>query len=238
MSFGADIAGIAALMGDRGRAAMLAALVDGRALPAGQLAGISGPTAQAATIHLAKLVAGGLLAVERQGRHHYYRLAGPHMAAVLESIAAASGPPSPRLAVNQTLAARDLRYARRCYAHLAGELGVAVAATLEARGLLVAEGPKQLRLSQAGATWFSDALGFDVTTLRPGANGLACRCLDWTERRYHIAGPLGNTMLRRWLETGWLVPKREERALRLTRAGQDGFHAMLGIGDDLTYEAA
>src|SRR3954452_11676169 len=123
------IARVAALIGDTGRAAMLTALADGRALPAGELAAAAGLSASAASAHLARLVDGGLLAVERQGRHRYFRLAGPGVAGVLEGLASFAGR-SPGPAKGPTPRARALRHARTCYDHLAGELGVAVALAL------------------------------------------------------------------------------------------------------------
>jgi len=223
-----SIATVAALIGDTGRAAMLTALVGGRALPAGELAAAAGMSPPAASAHLAKLADGGLLTVEREGRHRYYRLAGPGVAAILESLASHAGQPI-RPGAARTPKARALRHARTCYDHLAGEVGVAVATALEGRGLLAPAGGKQLDVTQAGAVWFAAVLGIDATALRPGRHGIACRCLDWTERRHHLAGPLGTQMLRRCCDLGWLARTSGSRAVQLSRSGRDSLHQQLGI---------
>jgi len=223
-----SIAAVAALIGDTGRAAMLTALVGGRALPAGELAAAAGMSPSAASAHLAKLTDGGLLTVEREGRHRYYRLAGPGVAAILESLASYAGQPIQPGAV-RTSKARALRYARTCYDHLAGELGVAVAAALEGRGLLALAGGKRLDVTPSGVMWFAAVLGIDATALRPGQHGIACRCLDWTERRHHLAGPLGTHMLRRCCDLGWLTQTLGSRAVQLSPTGRDSLHQQLGL---------
>jgi DNA-binding transcriptional ArsR family regulator len=222
------IATIAALIGDTGRAAMLTALADGRALPAGELAAAAGLSAPAASGHLAKLLDGGLLAVESEGRHRYYRLAGPGVAAILESLSAMAGQPAQR-AVTRTPEDHALRHARSCYDHLAGEIGVAVADALETRGLLVATGGKRLDVTPEGKKWFSSSLAIEVSTLRPGRNGVACRCLDWTERRHHLAGPLGTNMFQRFCDRDWVQRRPGSRAVWITPTGRDGLRETLGI---------
>ncbi len=223
-----NIATVAALIGDTARAAMLTALVDGRALPAGELAAVAGLSPPAASAHLAKLTDGGLLAVEREGRHRYYRLAGPGVAGVLESLARLVGQPS-RPTAARTAQFRALRHARTCYDHLAGELGVAIAAALEGHGLLAPAEGKRLDVTPAGIRWFAAVLGMNVTALRPGRHGIACRCLDWTERHHHLAGSLGTHMLRRCCALGWLTRTPGSRAVQLTRSGRDSLRQQLGI---------
>ena len=227
------IATVAALIGDIGRAAMLTALVDGRALPAGELAAAAGLSPPAASAHLARLTDGGLLAVERAGRHRYYRLAGPEVAAILEALASHAGQPL-RPTAARTPQVRALRHARTCYDHLAGELGVAVAAALENRGLLVPAGGKRLDVTPAGVAWFAAVLGIDVGALKLGRHGVACRCLDWTERRHHMAGPLGARVLQRCCDLGWLVRAPQTRAVRLTGRGRDRLREELGIDARVT----
>ena len=134
----------------------------------------------------------------------------------------------PKLGVRQVEA---LRYARCCYDHLAGELGVRIAVTLENRGLIASIEPgKRVDVTLAGVAWFEAVFGFDVRNLKPGRHGLACRCLDWTERRYHLAGPLGTRLLQRYFELGWLRRTPQSRAVRLTQKGRDSLQAQLGIG--------
>jgi DNA-binding transcriptional ArsR family regulator len=223
-----NIATVASLIGDTGRAAMLTALADGCALPAGELAAAAGLSPQAASAHLARLTDGGLLAVEREGRHHYYRLAGPGVAAILESLASHTGR-SLRPGAAQTPQVRALRHARTCYDHLAGELGVAIAAALEDHSLLAPAEGKRLDVTAAGAAWFAAVLSIDVAALRPGRHGIACRCLDWTERRYHLAGPIGTRLLQRCCDLGWLARIPRSRAVRLTERGRGSLRKHLGV---------
>jgi len=207
---------------------MLTALADGRALPAGELAAAAGLSGPAASAHLARLLDGGLLAVEREGRHRYYRLAGPEVAAILESLASLAGaPPDPRTA--RTPQFQALRFARTCYDHLAGKLGVAMASALEERGLLVSAGDKRLDVTLAGAAWLLDVLAINAAALRPGRRGIACQCLDWTERQHHLAGPLGTHVLHRCCELGWLTRDRQGRAVSLTVLGQESLRRELGV---------
>ncbi len=230
MRAGFALAEVAALIGEPNRAAMLGALADGRALPAGELAATAGASAPAASAHLAKLVEGGLLAVERHGRHRYYRLANPQVASTLEGLAVLAGPPSSRSAGSRTEEAQALRRARTCYDHLAGEVGVEVAVALEARGFLAAgEDGKRLDVTVAGAGWFAATLGIDVGALAPGRHGLAWRCLDWTERRHHLAGPLARRLLHRLCELGWLARAPGTRSVRVTPPGRNGLRDALGL---------
>jgi DNA-binding transcriptional ArsR family regulator len=225
-----NIAAVAALIGDPARAAILLALADGRALPAGELAAFAGLSSSAASAHLSKLLEGGLLAVERAGRHRYYRFAGPGVAAALEGLALIAAQQPSRSVVMRSPQAQALRYARSCYDHLAGELGVDIAYALRDRGLIAAaEQGKRVDVTEAGVAWFDTVFGIDVRKLRPGRHGLACKCLDWTERRHHLAGPLGARLFQRCCELGWLTRTPQSRAVQLTRKGRDGLRAQLGI---------
>jgi hypothetical protein len=127
--------------------------------------------------------------------------------------------------------AEALRYARSCYDHLAGELGVAIAYAMRDRGLIapIAQG-KAVDVTRAGVKWFDAVFDIDLSKLRPGRHGLACKCLDWTERRHHLAGPLGARLFERCCELGWLKRTPQSRAVQLTRKGRDGLRAQLGIG--------
>jgi dCTP deaminase len=166
-----NVASTAFLIADPARAAMLTSLLDGRARPAGELAFAAGVTAPTASSHLGKLLAGGLLLLETQGRHRYYRLAGPHVALTLETLAAISPLGAPRRKA-QSREAQSLRFARCCYDHLAGRVGVAVTTGLQERGFLVAAADKQYDVTQAGIAWFGSR-GIDVGALKPGRRG-AC----------------------------------------------------------------
>ncbi|AMO96566.1 bacterial regulatory, arsR family protein [Collimonas fungivorans] len=227
-----NISSVAFLIADPARAAILMALFDGRALPAGELAHAAGVTAQTASAHLAKLLNGGLLACEQQGRHRYYRLTDSHVADAIEQLAAISSVAAVRRRpLNR--AAQELRFARCCYDHLAGQLGVAVTQALQQRQLIVAGADKQFELSAAGSDWFA-AIGVDVAALKPTRHGLARQCLDWTERSHHLAGPLGVQLMRALCAAGWLRRSASSRAVQVTPKGWAGLKAQLGIDQNST----
>lgn len=223
------VAAAAALIGNPGRVAMLGALMDGRALPATELATAAGLSAAGASEHLAQLLAGGLVTVIREGRHRYYRLANEHVASVLEGLATLGhARPGPQTAAKRQ---RDnpLRFARTCYDHLAGESGVLIASALQDRMLLVPGEGKRFLVTPAGAQWFADKLGIEVGALKPARHGIACGCLDWTERRYHLAGPLGASLLRRCFDLGLLRREKERRVVSVTAAGVRFLASELGV---------
>lgn len=223
MTTTARLAEIAALAGEPARMAMLQGLMDGRALTAGELAALAGVTAQTASGHLARLVAAGLLAVVRQGRHRYFRLGAPAVAGLLESLMLAAGavaPPAPRVGPRDAA----LREARACYDHIAGRLGVAIADALTEAGH-VELSDEAAALTPSGLA-LADRLGIPLG----GAGRLACRpCLDWSERRPHLAGRLGAGMLRLALDRGWARRTDAGRALTVTPEGRRAFRAELGV---------
>ncbi|MEG3629240.1 ArsR/SmtB family transcription factor [Streptomyces poriticola] len=226
----ADAAGLARLAGliaDETRAACLLALLDGRAWTAGELARHTGVAPSTASEHLGKLVAGGLLAEERQGRHRYVRLAGAGAAQLVEELAAqvvperaAGGPRTLRASSAASAMARG----RTCYDHLAGLLGVAVTDALTARGLLRQD--NGFALTDAGLAWFETA---GVRLDRTGRRPLARACLDRTERRPHLAGVAGAALCRHALDTGWCVRIGTERAVKVTAAGERALSELLDI---------
>jgi predicted transcriptional regulator len=208
---------------------MLQALQDGRAQPASALAWAAGVTAQAASNHLAKLVDGGLLAVERQGRHRYYRLASAEVAHAIEALSVLAAPIR-ALDTPRSSKARALRDARCCYGHLAGRLGVKVCDALIARDLLRPTADKLYEVTPEGRAWFED-LGVSVDSLR-STRGVARQCLDWTERRHHLAGPLGVKLLAALTARGWLTLETRGRAVRLTADGAQALRSLLGVSLD------
>lgn len=224
-----NIAAPAALIGDPGRAAMLQALLDGRAQPASALAWAAGLTAQAASNHLTKLVEGGLLKVERQGRHRYYRLHNAEVAHALEALALLAAPIR-ALEEPRSPLARALRGGRCCYGHLAGRLGVCMTRALEDHGHILPGDDKLYAVSPSGADWFAQ-LGIDVAALR-SKRGVARQCLDWTERRRHLAGPLGVALCDRMEALGWIVRDRTSRAADLTPAGREALRERLNLDLD------
>ena len=214
MPVAANFSDVAALIAEPARAAILLALFDGRALPAGELAHAAAITPQTASTHLAKLLAGGLLTCETQGRHRYYRLAGAHVARAIEYLSVITPVPAKPLERQ----AQGLRFARCCYNHLAGQMGVAITQALENCGYILAVEDKRYELLPAGAQWFTE-LGVDVAALKPTREGLARQCLDWTERTHHLAGPLGVQLLNALCEADWLRRSKNSRAVLVTPKG-------------------
>lgn len=224
-----NLSAVASLIADPARAVMLTALLDGRALPAGELAYASGVTAQTASSHLSKLLAGGLVSVETEGRHRYYRLAGSQVAEAMEHLAAIR-PAGPVRRKALSPEGKELRFARRCYDHLAGQVGVAVTQALQERGFIVPAPDKRFDPTPAGIAWFG-GIGLDVAALKPTRRGLARQCLDWTERTHHLAGPLGVQFLSVLCARGWLRRSKDSRAVQVTPAGRLALKRHLGVDE-------
>jgi DNA-binding transcriptional ArsR family regulator len=221
------LARVAALLADPGRAAMLWALMDGSARPAGELTLIAGLSPSAASGHLARLTDGGLLALDVRGRHRYYRIATPEIAATIEAlmnVANATAPqrPAPRPARTVPL---EMRHARTCYDHMAGEVAVQVFERLVDGGLLVRDGDT-LEATAEGAARLA-VWGVDVAALRSRRRRFACTCLDWSERRPHLGGALGAALLDTWTHSGWIERTSRPRVLRITPTGQREFDALV-----------
>jgi DNA-binding transcriptional ArsR family regulator len=226
----ASVTPAAALLADPARVAMLWALVDGRALPAGELARAAGVSPSTASAHLGRLAAAGWVGVEDQGRHRYMRLINPDVAALLEALAVVGGP-LPEIPGGSSGPSDELRLARSCYDHLAGRAGVALTEALVADGCLVEDGRTyavtpagQARLGGLGID--SDAVAMEARERR---RYLARVCLDWSERRHHLAGALGQALLTRVLALGWFERRQGTRALVLTNAGRRALWRELGV---------
>lgn len=219
---------IANLAGDPARAGMLHALMDGRALTASELAQAAHVTPQTASGHLTKLAAGGLIAVEKQGRHRYHRLASPAVARMLESIMQVAADARPRTIVTGP---RDkaLRAARTCYDHLAGHLGVALADAMIANNQIELTADAGIVTAQ-GATLF-ERLGIALDTRKPASSKrMLCRpCLDWSERRPHIGGALGAALCAHCLTVGWIRRVEGSRAVSVTTKGRQKFREYFGV---------
>ncbi|WP_143796679.1 ArsR/SmtB family transcription factor [Paracoccus marinus] len=223
MKEGPDIARVAALIGDPARANMLTALMAGKALTATELAGVAGITPQTATSHLARLVDGGLAITRKQGRHKYLALADDQIAGTLESLmglAARIGHSRTRTGPKDAA----MREALVCYNHLAGAMGTRMFDSMVGHGLLEQSG-EALRLTDAGAR-AAAALGIDVAALSRGRAPVCRSCLDWSERRTHLAGSLGRALLARFEAEGWARRDPASRAVRFSPDGRRRFDAL------------
>jgi len=230
----ASLAGTAALIGDPARAAMLVTLMDGRALTAGELAGAAGVAPPTASGHLGRMLEAGLLALERQGRHRYYRIASTSVAGLIESLMSVTGELSNVAARCKPVSTgprdRALRRARLCYDHLAGEVAVGIAASMVARGQLDFNQDAGA-LTEAGADLFA-SLGVHVNSNPPARSRQAtlCRlCLDWSERRPHLAGLVGRALYSALLREGWIGEPTQGRAVLITRLGQQNLERHFGL---------
>jgi DNA-binding transcriptional ArsR family regulator len=244
----ADIAAIGALLGDRARTRILAALGDGRALAASVLAVEVGVAPSTASEHLAKLVDGRLLVCESHGRHRYYRLAGPDVARLLEAMARLA-PAAPVTSLRAGTRAHALRVARTCYDHLAGQVGTGLMAAMINGGLIAggegADHPRAARrdrlsaagrgvdyvLTDRGADVLSD-LGVDLDGASAARRPFVRYCVDWSEQRHHLAGALGAAVRDRLVGLGWIRRQPQGRAVWLTPAGATGLEQTFGFAPD------
>jgi DNA-binding transcriptional ArsR family regulator len=226
MTADADIAAVGALVGDRARASMLNALMAADAVSAGELARQAGVTPSGATAHLRRLRDGGLVTDEVVGRQRVFRLAGPDVAEALEALSLVA-PPLPARGLRESRAATALKRARTCYDHLAGELGVAVTEALVEREVLAPEDGR-FAVTGAGRLWLGE-LGIDVDALNRKQRSFARSCLDWTERRPHLAGSLGAGIATTFFTRGWVRRRPGGRAVAVTTAGADWLEDSLGI---------
>jgi DNA-binding transcriptional ArsR family regulator len=239
-----DISRIGALVADPGRAKILLALGDGRALPASVLADEAGVAASTASAHLGKLVKGGMLRVERHGRHRYFRVAGPEVGELIEALARVS-PPAPVRSLKQGSTAQAVRFARTCYDHLAGMLGTQLMEGMLERGLLTGgdgvfdpdsvNGDRlaapgmdlDYHLTPSGVRELK-AFGIDFDSL-PARRPLIRYCVDWSEQRHHLAGSLGAALATRMIDLGWVRRAERSRAVHISDSGYVGLHDQFGI---------
>jgi DNA-binding transcriptional ArsR family regulator len=226
----AGLAAFAGLLADATRAAICVALLDGRAWTAGELARHAGVAAPTATGHLNRMLAGGLVVERRQGRHRYVELAGPHVAHLIEDLVTQASPvagPAPPRTLRAATASAALARGRTCYDHLAGRLGVAITDALTTRGLLDRDGG--LALTGPGRSWLGAELRIGAADLRSGRRPLARACLDWTERRPHLAGLAGARICERLLDRRWIARIGTGRAVRVTPNGATALRDLLGL---------
>ena len=229
-----DLAEIGALVGEPARAAMLSALLDGRALTARELADVAGITPQTASGHLQRLATARLLAVEKQGRHRYHRLATPAVAQMLEGmtqVLAAVGTERRRVVTGPRDAA--MRQARVCYDHFAGRLGVAITDSLLTRGV-IEFGDGSGLVTEPGMAVLDDlgiAVPGGIAERKKAARPLCRPCLDWSERRPHVAGALGAAICTTFEARRWVRRVAGSRALRITPTGQQALRDMFGVNE-------
>jgi len=219
---------VAALVGDPARANMLTALMTGRALTASELAHQAGVTPQTASSHLAKLEAGGLIEPEKQGRHRYYRLTGPDIAGVLEGLAGLAARAG-HMRVRTGPKDPALRRARICYDHLAGDLGVQMLESMKNQKL-VPQRKQDIELTAEGERFLAKTLQISAESLRHPRRPVCKACLDWSERRHHLAGTLGAAMMTRFTELKWAARDGApgSRVVNFTRNGEKRFAALFG----------
>jgi DNA-binding transcriptional ArsR family regulator len=226
MIAGPNIARMAALIGDPARAAILVALMDGRALTVSELAQAAGVGLSTASTHLSQLDAGGLIVARKQGRHRYFRLADAQTAHVLESLMGLAERAQPKR-VRTGPDDRALREARICYDHLAGERGVGLMQGLISRGWLT--GAENPALTKAGRTELAQ-FGIDIAGLEKGRRPLCRSCLDWSERRTHLGGALGAALLSHMVERNWARRAPSDRRIHFTPKGLAAFRTLAGEG--------
>lgn len=222
-----DIAKLGALIGEPTRTTMLLALFDGSARPSGELAFRANIAPQTASGHLAKLVEAGLLKVETQGRHRYYRIASADVSHAIETLGALASPG--REPWSESEESKAFRFARTCYNHLAGILAVKIVSAMHREKLVVGIAETHCQLTEHGRLWLA-TLGLEIKPSRLRTDGIGRYCLDWTERRHHLSGPLGRMILSRLCELGWLARRHGTRAVRLTVNGRVELDKRLGLG--------
>ncbi|WP_425590375.1 ArsR/SmtB family transcription factor [Fictibacillus enclensis] len=226
-----NVAEIASIVSESSRAAMLTALMDGRFHTASELAYRAGIKPQTASFHLSKMQEAGVIALEKQGRHRYYGILNEEVAKVMESLLFIA-PPVKIKSLKQSSQDKAIRYARTCYDHLAGNVGVQLTDALLKAGFLEEE-KENFIVPEEGVRFFGE-MGIDLERIRKKRRSFSFRCLDWSERRHHLAGSLGNALLERFLQLGWMQRVPQNRAVKITEAGITGLKRTFGI--DLSSE--
>jgi DNA-binding transcriptional ArsR family regulator len=225
------IAALGSLLADTGRSAILLALLDGGSLAAGELARAAGVSPQSASAHLAKLTAGGLVSARSEGRCRFYQLRNARVAYALEALGAVATVQAPVQYIRPKVD-EQMMLARSCYDHMAGRIAVKLTERMEEKRIIAAAGSNDYRVTTRGRDWFGK-LGIELDGLRTTRRAFARRCLDWTERRPHLAGAVGSALLSHFIEDGWLARIGESRVLRVTHRGVEQFRE-LGLKESAT----
>ncbi|WP_263559848.1 ArsR/SmtB family transcription factor [Paenibacillus polymyxa] len=226
MSTQSNVAMIASLVSEPSRAAILTALLDGRFHTASELAHMAGIKPQTASFHLAKMTEAQVITVEKQGRHRYYGIQDPEVAQVMESLLSIA-PPVPIKSFKQASENEAIRLARTCYDHVAGHLGVQIMSFFMQKGIL-SEDQDGLHITQQGEIFFTD-FQINLKNTRQKRRSFSHKCLDWSERRHHLAGALGSALLDRLFELHWVEHLPTTRAIRITAEGKRGFKEVFSI---------
>lgn len=226
MNANSNIAQVASLVSDASRAAILTVLLDGRYHPASELAYMANIKPQTASFHLSKMVAANLVTVEQQGRHRYYGIQNQEVAQIMETLLSIT-PPVEIRSLNQAAENEALRQARTCYDHLAGKLGIQLTNSLLSAGVL-SEVEDQFTVTEKGEDFFK-AFQVDLGRVKRRRRSFTHRCLDWSERRHHLAGALGHALLERLLELHWIQRVPSTRAIKVTPEGKKGLQEIFHI---------
>lgn len=229
MNANSNIAQVASLVSDASRAAILTVLLDGRYHPASELAYMANIKPQTASFHLSKMVAANLVTVEQQGRHRYYGIQNQEVAQIMETLLSIT-PPVEIRSLNQAAENEALRQARTCYDHLAGKLGIQLTNSLLSAGVL-SEVEDQFTVTEKGEDFFK-AFQVDLVRVKRKRRSFTHRCLDWSERRHHLAGALGHALLERLLELHWIQRVPSTRAIKITPEGKKGLQEIFHIDVD------
>lgn len=207
---------IATLIGEKGRSLMLWSLLDGKAYTATELSAFANISRQSVSNHLSKLIEANLVIAEKQGRHRYFRLANEKVAQVIESMASLI--PNQKIEIKKSAETQKLAFARTCYDHLAGRISIELAKSLLGKKIIVMRGT-DFEVTDFGRIWFEE-LGIDIVTLKNKKRSFAHKCMDWTERKHHIAGALGAAILEKFLENDWIRKKTNTRGIVVTTLGE------------------
>lgn len=226
MNANSNIAQVASLVSDASRAAILTVLLDGRYHPASELAYMANIKPQTASFHLSKMVAANLVTVEQQGRHRYYGIQNQEVAQIMETLLSIT-PPVEIRSLNQAAENEALRQARTCYDHLAGKLGIQLTNSLLSAGVL-SEVEDHYTVTEKGEDFFK-AFQVDLGRVKRKRRSFTQRCLDWSERRHHLAGALGHALLERLLELHWIQRVSSTRAIKITPEGKKGLKEIFHI---------
>lgn len=226
MNANTNIAKVATLVSDASRAAMLTILMDGRFHPASELAYMAGIKPQTASFHLTKMVQAEIVTVEKQGRHRYYGIRDPKVAQVMEQLLSIA-PPMEIRSLRQSSEDKAVRFARTCYDHLAGNVGVQLTDSL-LRMDVIYEEKKDFIVSEKGKEFFAH-FQMDISQIKKKRRSFSPKCLDWSERRHHLAGSLGNALLERLFELNWIVRVPKTRAIHITPEGKKGLKETFSI---------